>query len=78
MKIISANVKLKFRYPLELTLRCFLFYTLKLNLRGTDMTPVPDLPIGYIGLSLRPQDPRGPPTDCGTHRVKWPVCDHLH
>jgi len=27
---------------------------------------VPDLP---IGLSLRPQDPRGPPTNCGTHRV---------
>jgi len=22
---------------------------------------VPDLPIGYIGLSLAPQDPRGPP-----------------
>jgi len=26
---------------------------------------VPDLPIGYIGLSLGPQDPRGPPTNCG-------------
>jgi len=31
--------------------------------------PVPDLPIGYIGLSLGPQDPRGPPTNCDTHRV---------
>jgi len=30
---------------------------------------VPDLPIGYIGLSLGPQDPRWPPTNCGTHRV---------
>jgi len=30
---------------------------------------VPDLPIGYIGLSLGPQDPRGAPTNCGTHRV---------
>ena len=30
---------------------------------------VADLPIGYIGLSLGPQDPRGPPTNCGTHRV---------
>jgi len=29
----------------------------------------PDLPIGYIGLSLGPQDPRWPPTNCGTHRV---------
>jgi len=29
----------------------------------------PDLPIGYIGLSLGPQDPRGPPANCGTHRV---------
>jgi len=29
----------------------------------------PDLPIGYIGLSLGPQDPRGPPTNCDTHRV---------
>jgi len=34
-----------------------------------------DLPIGYIGLSLGPQeprgpqDPRGPPKNCGTHRV---------
>jgi len=28
---------------------------------------VPDLPIGNIGLSLGPQDPRGPPTNCGTH-----------
>jgi len=26
---------------------------------------VPDLPIGYLG----PQDPRGPPTNCGTHWV---------
>jgi len=24
---------------------------------------VPDLPIGCIGLSLGPQDPRGPPTN---------------
>jgi len=24
--------------------------------------PGPDLPIGYIGLSLGPQDPRGAPT----------------
>jgi len=24
-----------------------------------DPGPVPDLPIGYIGLSLGPQDPRG-------------------
>jgi len=28
----------------------------------------PDLPIGYVGLSLGPQDPRGPPTNCGTRR----------
>jgi len=27
------------------------------------------LPIGYIGLSLGPQDPRGPPSKCGTHWV---------
>jgi len=25
--------------------------------------------MGYIGLSLGPQDPRGAPTNCGTHRV---------
>jgi len=36
----------------------------------------PDLPIGYIGLSLGPQDPRGPPTNCGTHRVNGRY-DHL-
>jgi len=29
----------------------------------------PDLPIDYIGLSLGPQDPKGPPTNCGTHSV---------
>ena len=29
----------------------------------------PDLPIGYIGLSLGPQDPRGPPGNCGTLRI---------
>ena len=26
---------------------------------GTDLRAVPDLPIGYIDLSLGPQDPRG-------------------
>jgi len=31
--------------------------------------PGPDSPIGCIGLSLGPQDPRGPPTNCGTLRV---------
>jgi len=31
----------------------------------------PDLPIGCVGLSLGPQDPRGPPANCGTHRVNW-------
>ena len=25
-----------------------------------------DLPIGYVGLSLGPQDARGPPANCGT------------
>jgi len=35
----------------------------------SDMHAGPDLPISYIGLSLGPQDPRGPPTNCGTHRV---------
>jgi len=25
--------------------------------------------VGYIGLSLGPQDPRGPPKNCGTRRV---------
>jgi len=29
----------------------------------------PDLPIGYVGSSLGPQDPRGPPAKCGTHGV---------
>jgi len=29
----------------------------------------PELPIGYVGLSLGPQDPRGPPANCGTHIV---------
>jgi len=28
----------------------------------------PDLPTGYIGLSLGPQDPKGPPGNLGTHR----------
>jgi len=30
---------------------------------------VPDLPIGYIDLSLGPHDPRGPLANCGRHRV---------
>ena len=30
---------------------------------------VPDLPRGYIALSLGPQDPRGPLAKCSTHRV---------
>jgi len=29
----------------------------------------PDLAIGYIGLSLEPQDPREPPSNFGTHRL---------
>jgi len=28
-----------------------------------------DLPIGYMGLRLGLQEPRGPPTNCGMHRV---------
>jgi len=28
-----------------------------------------DLPISYVGLSLGPQDPRGPPENCGTRRI---------
>ena len=36
----------------------------------------PDLPIGYVGLSLGPQDPRGPPTNCGTHS-QFPVYDQF-
>jgi len=33
--------------------------------------PGPGLPIGYVGLSLGPQDQdqRGPPVNCGTHKV---------
>jgi len=31
--------------------------------------PGPDLPIGYISLSLGSQDPRGPPANCGNHSV---------
>jgi len=31
--------------------------------------PVPDLPVGYIGSSLGPQDRRGAPKNCGTHWV---------
>jgi len=33
----------------------------------TVLHTVRDLPIGYIDLSLGPQDPREPPTNCGTH-----------
>jgi len=33
----------------------------------SDLQSGPDLPIGYIDLSLGPQDPRGPPINCGTH-----------
>jgi len=33
------------------------------------MYPGPDLPTGYVGLSLGPQDPKGPPANCGTHRA---------
>jgi len=29
----------------------------------------PDLPIGYVGLSLGSQDPIGPPANCGSQRV---------
>ena len=31
----------------------------------------PDLPIGYVGLSLGCQGPRGPPANCGTHWVNY-------
>jgi len=34
----------------------------------------PDLPIGFKGLSLGPEDPRGPPANCGTHRVNCRYC----
>jgi len=37
--------------------------------RSSLSSAVPDLPIGYIGLRIGPQDPMGPPTNCGTHRV---------
>jgi len=37
--------------------------------RITVSHPGPDLSIGYIGLNLGPQDSKGPPTNCGTHRV---------
>jgi len=40
-----------------------------LNVHYKQLHPRPDLPIGYIGLSLGPQGPKGPPTNCGTHRV---------
>jgi len=36
------------------------------GMKYSSQHPVPDLP---IGLSLGPQDPRGPPTNYGTHRV---------
>jgi len=39
------------------------------EIHANDVEAGPDLPTGYIGLSLGPQDPRGPPTNCGTHRV---------
>jgi len=43
-------------------------YDVTKNSHQTQMTPsVPDLPIGYIGLNLGPQDPRGSPKNCGTH-----------
>jgi len=29
----------------------------------------PDLPMGYVGLSLGPQDPRSPPANCDTYLV---------
>jgi len=29
----------------------------------------PNLPIGYVGISLGPQDPRELPENCGTHKV---------
>jgi len=31
--------------------------------------PDPDIPTGYIGLSLGPQDPWGPRGNYGTHKV---------
>jgi len=40
---------------------------------GVALHPGPNLPIGYIGFSLGPQDPRGPPANCGTHRVQLPA-----
>ena len=40
---------------------------------GVALHPGPNLPIGYIGFSLWPQDPRGPPANCGTHRVQLPA-----
>jgi len=41
---------------------CFVYFTIKLEAE-------PDLPIGYMGLSLGPQDPWGHPANCGMHRV---------
>jgi len=42
----------------------------------SDLYSGPDFPIGFKDLSLGYQDPRGPPTNCGTHS-QWPVYDHL-
>ena len=34
----------------------------------------PDLAIGHVSLSLGPQDPRGPPANCGRHGVNCRYC----
>ena len=39
---------------------------------GTDLRAVPDLPIGYIDLSLGPQDPRGSGDSKGGLGGPWP------
>jgi len=56
---------------------CTNLYKLCLGLRllvaapghAQGVQPGPDLHIGYIGLTLGTQDPRGPSTNCGTRRV---------
>ena len=62
-------------FPLEIKKTTFFGWNFQ-NPGGSRPPPAPPFrrPWGYVGVNLGPQDRRGPPANCGTHRVNCRYC----